>query len=63
MNTLVNEKLEAVIALLMEGNAIRGVERLTRVHRNTVMTIKNKLVQRGLLDADAFVRNRKRNCN
>lgn len=63
VNTLKDEKLEAVIALLLEGHSIRSIERSTRVHRNTVMTVKNKLVERGILDAGTFTRNRKRNCN
>jgi malonyl CoA-acyl carrier protein transacylase len=39
MNTLKNDKQVAVIAALAEGNSIRSVERMTGIHRDTIMRL------------------------
>jgi len=39
MNILKPEKKEAVIAALVEGNSIRSIERMTGIHRNTIMRL------------------------
>jgi IS1 family transposase len=39
MNKLKNEKKEAVIGALVEGNSIRSTERMTGVHRDTIMRL------------------------
>ncbi len=37
MNKLKKDKQLAVISALVEGNSIRSVERMTGVHRDTIM--------------------------
>ena len=39
MNKLKDQKKEAVIAALVEGNSIRSTERMTGVHRDTIMRL------------------------
>src|SRR6202035_1669948 len=39
MNKLKSEKKEAVISALVEGNSIRSTERMTGVHRDTIMRL------------------------
>lgn len=39
MNALSTEKQEMVVSMLAEGNSIRGIERITGVHRDTVMRL------------------------
>src|SRR5258707_15611969 len=39
MNTLSTDKQSAIIATLTEGCSIRAVERLTGVHRDTIMRL------------------------
>jgi DNA-directed RNA polymerase specialized sigma24 family protein len=39
MNTLDIEERSLVIAALVEGNSIRSVERLTGIHRDTIMRL------------------------
>src|ERR1041385_7745479 len=39
MNALTNEKKTTVVAMLCEGNSIRSIERLTGVHRDTIMRL------------------------
>ena len=39
-NVLKKEKQAAIIAALAEGNSIRGIERMTGVHRDTVMRLQ-----------------------
>jgi IS1 family transposase len=39
MNVLSTEKKVAVIAALVEGNSIRSIERMTEVHRDTIMRL------------------------
>ena len=38
-NILNKEKQTAIIAALAEGNSIRGIERMTGVHRDTIMRL------------------------
>jgi IS1 family transposase len=39
MNTLPNEKKVLVLSLLSEGNSIRAIERMSGVHRDTIMRL------------------------
>lgn len=39
MNKLKSEKKQAVISALVEGNSIRSVERMTGIHRDTIMRL------------------------
>jgi hypothetical protein len=39
MNKLKIEQKEAVISALVEGNSIRSTERMTGVHRDTIMRL------------------------
>lgn len=39
MNALTTEKKTTVVAMLCEGNSIRSIERMTGVHRDTVMRL------------------------
>ena len=43
MNRLKHDKQEAVIAALVEGNSIRSVERMTGVHRDTIMRLMGRV--------------------
>ena len=38
-NNLSNEKQAAVVTALAEGNSIRSIERMTGIHRDTVMRL------------------------
>jgi len=39
MNVLKRDKKEMVLSLLVEGNSIRSIERITGVHRDTIMRL------------------------
>jgi len=39
MNTLTKEKQQIVIGSLAEGSSIRSIERLTGIHRDTIMRL------------------------
>ena len=39
MNNLSIDKKEHILKLLIEGNSIRSIERITRVHRDTIMRL------------------------
>jgi DNA-directed RNA polymerase specialized sigma24 family protein len=39
MNTLKPEQRAMLVAALVEGNSIRGVERMTGIHRDTIMRL------------------------
>lgn len=39
MNTLNEEKKRAILSLLVEGNSIRSIERITGVHRDTILRL------------------------
>lgn len=43
MNKLKDEKKEAVISALVEGNSIRSTERMTGVHRDTIMRLVGRV--------------------
>ena len=43
MNTLKDSKKESVIAALVEGNSIRSTERMTGVHRDTIMRLVGRI--------------------
>ena len=43
MNILPKEKQLSIIAALVEGNSIRSTERMTRVHRDTIMRLLEKV--------------------
>ena len=43
MNVLKQEKKLAVISALVEGNSIRSTERMTGVHRDTIMRLLNSV--------------------
>jgi IS1 family transposase len=39
MNNLKQKKQEMVLSLLVEGNSIRSIERITDIHRDTIMRL------------------------
>src|SRR5437879_314736 len=39
MNRLSRDKQEMVVQLLVEGNSLRSVERITGIHRDTIMRL------------------------
>ena len=43
MNKLKVEKKEAVISALVEGNSIRSIERMTGIHRDTIMRLGKRV--------------------
>ena len=45
MNILPLDKQVAIIAALTEGNSIRAIERLTGVHRDTIMRLGARIGQ------------------
>ena len=52
-NTLHNDKRVAIISALAEGSSIRSIERITGVHRDTIMRLGVRVGQgcAGLLNA------------
>jgi IS1 family transposase len=46
MNTLSMEKQIMIASMLVEGNSIRSIERVTQVHRDTIMRLGIKLGER-----------------
>ncbi len=52
MNVLKREKQLAALSALVEGNSIRSIERMTGVHRDTIMRLMNRVGEgcRTLLD-------------
>jgi hypothetical protein len=42
MNTLRKEKRLMVLSLLVEGNSIRSIERITGVHRDTILRLMKR---------------------
>lgn len=52
-NVLNPDKQIAVISALAEGSSIRSIERITRVHRDTIMRLGVRVRQgcAGLMDA------------
>jgi transposase-like protein len=49
-NVLKREKQEAVLRCLVNGNSVRATERMTGVHRDTVIRLTKRV--RGRLRAD-----------
>ena len=39
MNRLKREKQKMILSLLVEGNSVRGIERITGVHRDTIIRL------------------------
>ena len=58
-NVLPSEKQQAIILLLCEGNSIRSIERLTGVHRDTVMRLAVKIGGKCKAFLNAWQRNLK----
>lgn len=56
-NILSNEKQAAVIASLAEGNSIRSVERMTGIHRDTIMRLGVRVGEGCAMLMDAKMRN------
>lgn len=52
MNTLSQERQRQVIAALVEGNSIRSIERMTGIHRDTIMRLAVRIGEAcdGLMD-------------
>ena len=46
MNRLKKEKELAIVSALVEGNSIRSIERMTGVHRDTIMRLLNRVGER-----------------
>lgn len=59
MNILRQEKQEAVIAALVEGVSIRSIERMTGIHRDTIMRLGLRAGQGCAKLMDAYMRNLK----
>jgi len=55
-NILPTEKQIAVISALAEGSSIRSIERMTGVHRDTVMRLGVKVGQRSAKILDQKMR-------
>jgi IS1 family transposase len=58
-NVLPKEKQQAIIHLLVEGNSIRSIERLTNVHRDTIMRLAVKAGDKCKAFLNAWMRNLK----
>src|SRR4051795_7708871 len=43
MNVLPQDKQQTIVHLIVEGNSIRSIERLTGVHRDTIMRLLVKI--------------------
>src|SRR5581483_7134750 len=56
MNILPRDRQVAVIAALAEGNSIRSVERLTSIHRDTIMRLGARIGNRCAALHDAMTR-------
>ena len=56
MNVLPRDKQTAIVAALTEGCAIRAVERLTGVHRDTVMRLGVRVGEGCALVHDSLMR-------
>jgi len=51
------EKAEAVIALMMDGMSIRAIERFTKVHQNTILSLLEELGPRCMRFFERKIRN------
>ncbi len=58
-NVLDKQKQQAIIHLLVEGNSIRSIERLTGVHRDTIMRLAVKVGGKCKVFLNAWQRNLK----
>jgi IS1 family transposase len=58
-NVLPQQKQQAIIHLLVEGNSIRSIERLTGVHRDTIMRLAVKVGEKCKKFLNAWMRNLK----
>jgi len=56
-NILSNEKQTAIISALAEGNSIRSIERMTGVHRDTIMRLGLRVGEGCAAVMDATMRN------
>jgi len=56
MYTLTADKCRQVIAALVEGNSIRSVERMTGIHRDTIMRLSVRVGEGCLLLMDRVMR-------
>jgi len=59
MNILRNEKQEVAIAALVEGVSIRSVERMTGIHRDTIMRLGYRVGQGCANLMDSYMKNLK----
>jgi len=59
MNILRREKQEAAIAALVEGASIRSIERMTGIHRDTIMRLGYRVGQGCANLMDSYMRNLK----
>jgi len=59
MNILRKEKQETAIAALVEGSSIRSVERMTGIHRDTIMRLMCRVGQGCTNLMDSYMRNLK----
>ena len=59
MNILKAEKQEMAIAALVEGTSIRSVERMTGIHRDTIMRLMVRVGQNCENILDTYMRNLK----
>ena len=57
MNILKVEKQEMAIAALVEGSSIRSVERMTGIHRDTIMRLMVRVGQNCKKILDSYMRN------
>lgn len=53
---LAADKIELVIRLLVEGNSIRSTERITGVHRDTIISLLETVGERCLMIQETFVK-------
>jgi len=56
MNRLKREKQEMVLSLLVEGNSIRSIERITEAHRDTIMRLLVRIGNRCQKEMDRKMR-------
>lgn len=56
MNTLRMEKKLAIVSALVEGNSIRSTERMTGVHRDTIMRVLNSVGEKCQEVLDNYLR-------
>lgn len=61
MNQLPIEKQIMIASMLVEGNSIRSIERVTNVHRDTIMRLGIRIGERARVLSDNFLRDIK--CN